>query len=85
LAFTSVADARLQTSRTTAQSLDEVTVKYPKAEKNVTALSDHTHRQVGEGWGGKASGGRNGSKKEREEVKGMSLGGGSQHRKSCPP
>ncbi len=60
--------------------------KYPKAEKNVTAVSDCTHRQVGEeGWGSKAPGGRNGSEEEREEVKGTSLGGGSQCGKSCPP
>ena len=85
MAFASVADAHSQTSRTTAQSLDEVTVKYPKAEKNVTALSDHTHRQVGKGLWGKAPGGRNGSEEEQEKVKGMSLGGGSQCRKSCPP
>ncbi len=62
----------------TAQFLDEVTVKYPKAEKNVMVVSDHTYRQVSEeGWGGKASRGRNESEEEQEEVKGMSLGGGS--------
>ena len=33
LAFPSVADARSQTSRTTAQSSDEVAVKYPRATK----------------------------------------------------